>query len=75
MSAPLGNGTSDNKVTDSAIPTVAAEHGAPFRRYINGKVTPSLLEGMKELGVKQPEKPLQWLGEFLLSKSRQLEGS
>jgi len=31
------------------IPSKAASHGAPARRYLNEKVTGVLLEGMKKL--------------------------
>ncbi|KAL9093758.1 MAG: hypothetical protein Q9159_000059 [Coniocarpon cinnabarinum] len=63
-------------VTQAApiIPSVNGAHGSPTRRYINQKVTPALLEGMKILAVREPERPLEWLGEFLLRRSRELEG-
>lgn len=47
--------------------------GSPTRVYINQKVTPALLEGMKHLATKQPENPLKWLGEYLLRRSEELE--
>lgn len=34
-------------VAPAPMPTEAAEHGAPTRRYLNGKVTPHVMEGMK----------------------------
>lgn len=43
------NGTAETL----AIPTKAASHGAPARRYLNEKVTGILLEGMKKLVVQQ----------------------
>lgn len=49
--------------------------GSPTRVYINSRVTPALLEGMKYIAVNEPEKPLQWLGEYLLRKSKELEAS
>jgi COMPASS component SDC1 len=45
------------------------------RIYLNQKVTPHLLEGMKYLAVHEPEKPLKWLAEFLQKKSEEIEGS
>jgi len=42
---------------------------------MNTKVTPSLLEGMKWVARNEPEKPLKWLGEYLLARSREIEGS
>lgn len=58
-----------------AMPTEAVPHGDPTRRYLNTKVTGVLLEGMKQLAKDQPSDPLRVLGEFLLQKSRELEGS
>jgi COMPASS component SDC1 len=57
-----------------APPSVANPHGSPVRIYLNQKVTPHLLEGMKYLATHEPEKPLQWLSEFLAKKSEELEG-
>ena len=78
------------------MPSKAASHGAPARRYLNEKVTGVLLEGMKRLAADQyvrwagsvdcgqeafinvflyrPENPLQVLGEFLMQRSKDLEG-
>ncbi|KAI9804001.1 MAG: hypothetical protein M1833_000282 [Piccolia ochrophora] len=58
-----------------SLPPHSVEHGAPFRRYLNSRVTPSLLAGMKQLGLEQPNDPLRFLGEFLLQKSKELETS
>jgi COMPASS component SDC1 len=44
------------------------------RVYLNQKVTPYLLDGMKQLTVEEPEKPLKWLAEYLERKSREVEG-
>lgn len=35
------------------MPSKAASHGAPARRYLNEKVTGVLLEGMKRLAADQ----------------------
>lgn len=35
------------------MPAEAVPHGAPVRQYLNTKVTPSLLEGMKLLAKDQ----------------------
>ncbi|MCJ1352474.1 MAG: hypothetical protein MMC33_002458 [Icmadophila ericetorum] len=56
------------------MPSKAVPHGAQARRYLNEKVTGVLLEGMKRLAVEQPEDPLRVLGEYLLQRSRELEG-
>ncbi|EME44118.1 hypothetical protein DOTSEDRAFT_130735 [Dothistroma septosporum NZE10] len=58
-----------------ARPDKPVAHGGPTRQYLNGHVTPHLLEGMKYLAVYEPEKPLQWLSEFLLQRSNEVEGS
>ncbi|KAF2836378.1 hypothetical protein M501DRAFT_997146 [Patellaria atrata CBS 101060] len=57
------------------VPKTANPHGSPTRVYLNQKVTPHLLEGMKLLAVNEPAKPLQWLSEFLAERSREVEGS
>ncbi|MCJ1477599.1 COMPASS (complex proteins associated with Set1p) component [Lambiella insularis] len=56
------------------MPSKAAPHGAPARRYLNEKVTGVVLEGMKRLAADQPEDPLRVLGEYLLQRSKDLEG-
>ena len=90
---PTRNVNGNVEVT-TPMPTKAASHGAPARRYLNEKVTGVLLEGMKRLAAEQyvllievlaiqmlmmsiarPEDPLRVLGEFLLQRSREMEGS
>ncbi|KAH8910431.1 hypothetical protein BR93DRAFT_923129 [Coniochaeta sp. PMI_546] len=58
----------------STMPSQAAVHGAPVRQYLNSHVTGPLLEGMKKIGKEQPSDPLRVLGEFLIQKSKELEG-
>ncbi|OIW35637.1 hypothetical protein CONLIGDRAFT_676546 [Coniochaeta ligniaria NRRL 30616] len=58
----------------SLMPSQAALHGAPVRQYLNSRVTGPLLEGMKKIGKEQPSDPLRVLGEFLIQKSKELEG-
>ncbi|OQE26133.1 hypothetical protein PENFLA_c007G05191 [Penicillium flavigenum] len=48
--------------------------GAPARVYLNEKVVPYLLDGMKSVAREQPADPLRVLGEFLLQKSNEVEG-
>ncbi|MCJ1427423.1 hypothetical protein MMC29_005326 [Sticta canariensis] len=69
--------STNGNLETSPMPTKAASHGAPARRYLNEKVTGVLLEGMKRLAAEQyePEDPLRVLGEFLLQKSKDLEGA
>ncbi|KAL8892017.1 MAG: hypothetical protein Q9215_001019 [Flavoplaca cf. flavocitrina] len=71
---PIRN-TNGNVDVPPPLPAKAAAHGAPARRYLNEKVTGVLLEGMKRLAVEQPEDPLKVLGEFLLQRSRDIEGT
>ncbi|QSZ30016.1 hypothetical protein DSL72_004534 [Monilinia vaccinii-corymbosi] len=66
--------TSQHPDTGPSLPTEASVHGAPARVYLNQTVTGSLLEGMKLLAKEQPRDPLRVLGEFLLAKSKELEG-
>lgn len=73
--AATGSSTSLNALPPSAIIPPANPHGSPTRVYINSKVTPTLLEGLKWVAANEPEKPLKWLGEFLLRKSAETEGT
>ncbi|KAH8602519.1 hypothetical protein B0O99DRAFT_531481 [Bisporella sp. PMI_857] len=57
------------------MPKEAPPHGAPTRQYLNTKVTGVLLEGMKQLAKEKPKDPLRALGEYLLQKSKELEGT
>lgn len=43
--------------------------GFPTRKYLNEKVTPTLLEGMRMIAVRKPEDPLKALGQFLIERS------
>ncbi|KAL1982669.1 hypothetical protein VTN96DRAFT_1039 [Rasamsonia emersonii] len=47
--------------------------GAPARVYMNEKIVPYLLEGMKAVTRDQPPNPLRVLGEFLIQKSNEVE--
>ncbi|SLM34367.1 Dpy-30 motif [Lasallia pustulata] len=67
------NGSVNAEFT-APMPSKAVPHGAPARRYLNEKVTGVLLEGMKRLAAEQPEDPLRVLGEYLLQRSREVEG-
>ncbi|KAG5977851.1 hypothetical protein E4U55_006492 [Claviceps digitariae] len=58
-----------------SMPSEAPPHGDPTRQYLNTKVTGVLLEGMKQLAKDQPETPLRSLGEYLIQKSKELEGT
>ena len=57
-----------------ARPEKPVAHGGPTRQYLNTNVTPHLLEGMKYLAVYEPEKPLEWLANFLKERSKEVEG-
>ncbi|KAK5778450.1 Sdc1p PWA37_000295 [Arxiozyma heterogenica] len=43
--------------------------GSYTRRYLNDKVTPVLLEGMRRIAVEKPDNPLRVLGEYLIAES------
>ncbi|KAL5340325.1 hypothetical protein BJX70DRAFT_361431 [Aspergillus crustosus] len=47
--------------------------GAPARVYMNEKIVPYLLEGMKNVTKEQPPNPLRVLGEYLIQKSNEVE--
>ncbi|KAI1862112.1 uncharacterized protein JN550_010415 [Neoarthrinium moseri] len=57
------------------MPAEAPPHGASVRQYLNTRVTGVLLEGMKLLAKDMPKDPLRVLGEFLLQRSKEIEGS
>jgi len=42
---------------------------------MNDKVTHVLMEGMRKLTSEQPDDPLRVLGEFLIAKSKDVEGT
>ncbi|KAL9610702.1 MAG: hypothetical protein Q9167_004617 [Letrouitia subvulpina] len=50
---PTRNTNGNIELPPPPIPTKAAPHGAPARRYLNEKVTGVLLEGMKRLAAEQ----------------------
>lgn len=56
------------------IPQKPVAHGGSTRQYLNLHVTQHLLEGMKYLAAYEPEKPLQWLSDFLKERSKEVEG-
>ncbi|QSS61722.1 hypothetical protein I7I51_03899 [Histoplasma capsulatum] len=61
-----------NNASTTPIPQVRLG-GAPARVYLNEKIVPYLLEGMKTLAKEQPSKPLRALGEYLIQKSNEVE--
>lgn len=69
-SAPPTTSTS----TIPPLPGKPVPHGGPTRQYLNQNITPHLLEGMKYVAAYEPEKPLQWLSEFLAERSKEVEG-
>ncbi|KAM3426379.1 hypothetical protein MY4824_009999 [Beauveria thailandica] len=58
-----------------SIPSEAVPHGDSTRRYLNTKVTGALLEGMKMLAKEQPDDPLRVLGEYLIQRAKEIDGS
>jgi len=47
--------------------------GAPARAFLNERVVPYLLEGMRTVTRDQPPNPLRVLGEYLIQKSNEVE--
>ncbi|KAL1954506.1 hypothetical protein VTO42DRAFT_1117 [Malbranchea cinnamomea] len=60
----------NDNIAASMVPQVRPG-GAPVRTYLNEKVVPYLLEGMKALAKDQPQDPLRVLGEYLIQKSKE----
>ncbi|KAF4634873.1 hypothetical protein G7Y89_g3223 [Cudoniella acicularis] len=67
--------TSQHPDPAPTIPKEAPPHGAPTRQYLNSKVTGPLMEGMKHIAKEQPKDPLRVLGEYLLQRSKEVEGT
>ncbi|KAI4729578.1 hypothetical protein E4T49_02703 [Aureobasidium sp. EXF-10728] len=59
--------------TVSLPPEKAREHGSEGRIYLNN-IAMYFMEGMKYCAHYEPEKPLKWMGEFLLKRSAEVEG-
>ncbi|KAF4215255.1 hypothetical protein CNMCM8980_004017 [Aspergillus fumigatiaffinis] len=79
----MGNGATPGSNTGAANTPRAESNtpaaqvrpgGAPARVYMNEKIVPYLLEGMKSVVKEQPSDPLRVLGEFLIQKSNEVEG-
>ncbi|OJJ44892.1 hypothetical protein ASPZODRAFT_17806 [Penicilliopsis zonata CBS 506.65] len=74
------NGSMNHNTPSGDVPNTtgtpqARPGGAPARMYLNEKVVPYLLEGMKTITKEQPPNPLRTLGEFLIQKSNEVEGA
>ncbi|KAL4865648.1 hypothetical protein BDV12DRAFT_174292 [Aspergillus spectabilis] len=77
--AQTPTGTADSIASASASAAANAHPvrpgGAPARVYMNEKIVPYLLEGMKSVTREQPQNPLRVLGEYLIQKSNEVEGA
>ncbi|RHZ69894.1 hypothetical protein CDV55_105119 [Aspergillus turcosus] len=73
---PTSNaGAANTPRAESSTPAAQGRPGgAPARVYMNEKIVPYLLEGMKSVVKEQPSDPLRVLGEFLIQKSNEVEG-
>ncbi|PVH88618.1 hypothetical protein DL98DRAFT_202147 [Cadophora sp. DSE1049] len=67
--------TSQHPDPTPTMPKEAPPHGAPTRQYLNSKVTGPLMDGMKLLAKEQPKDPLRALSEYLLQRSKEIEGT
>ncbi|PWY90732.1 hypothetical protein BO70DRAFT_76866 [Aspergillus heteromorphus CBS 117.55] len=68
-----GTPTATFPTTTNNTPGLVRPGGAPARVYMNEKIVPYLLEGMKSVTKEQPPNPLRVLGEFLIQKSNEIE--
>ncbi|RAK98972.1 DPY30/SDC1 family protein [Aspergillus ibericus CBS 121593] len=66
---PGGDSAAATPITNTQV----RPGGAPARVYMNEKIVPYLLEGMKSVTKEQPANPLRVLGEFLIQKSMEVE--
>ncbi|KAK1143890.1 COMPASS (complex proteins associated with Set1p) component [Aspergillus melleus] len=71
----MGNDSAANTPTaDSTGSAPMRPGGAPARVYMNERIVPYLLDGMKVVAKEQPSNPLRVLGEYLIQKSNEVEG-
>lgn len=49
--------------------------GSSVRQYLNQHLTKHLLDGLKQVGHEKPDDPLLFLGEYLISKSKETNPS
>ncbi|CCF60607.1 hypothetical protein KAFR_0K02510 [Kazachstania africana CBS 2517] len=71
-STPITTSTT-TATTSNVKPSIAdVVGGSQTRRYLNDKVTPYLLDGMRLIAVEQPEDPLKRLGEYLIEQSEKI---
>ncbi|OLL22010.1 Set1 complex component sdc1 [Neolecta irregularis DAH-3] len=61
---------STHQVGPSKITPNQVLEAAPVRSYLNQKVTPVLLDGMRILAKEQPPNPLERLGQYLIERGR-----
>ncbi|KAJ5934599.1 hypothetical protein N7466_004146 [Penicillium verhagenii] len=73
MGEPDGGNTPMVDVSNASASQVRPG-GAPAREFLNEKLVPYLLEGMKVIAKEQPANPLRALGDFLIQKSNEVEG-
>lgn len=69
VATPAISLTEQKPAAGSGINLVETIGGSQTRRYLNDKVTPVLLEGMRKIAVEQPADPLRVLGEYLIERS------
>ncbi|KAL2119020.1 hypothetical protein VTJ04DRAFT_5980 [Mycothermus thermophilus] len=74
QAAPSPAPAASSSTAAPALPTEPTPNGAPVRQYINSKITGVLLEGMKIVAKERPKDPLRVLGEYLIQRSKELEG-
>ncbi|KAK2843911.1 hypothetical protein FQN49_005956 [Arthroderma sp. PD_2] len=67
-----GNGAGAGNLSGTNATPQPQATGAPARIYMNEKIVPHLLEGMKMVAKDQPTNPLQVVGEYLLQKSAEV---
>ncbi|OQD72732.1 hypothetical protein PENDEC_c019G05069 [Penicillium decumbens] len=73
MAETNGTGSAPMPDLSGAAPSQVRPGGAPARIYLNQRIVPHLLEGLKSVARDQPANPLRVLGEFLIQKGDELE--
>ncbi|UXI15389.1 rho GDP dissociation inhibitor [Sarcoptes scabiei] len=67
------NQTRDNQSKENIKKNKIELSKLPIRQYMDSTIVPSLLLGLSTLAKERPPKPLEFLGKFLLQKSKEQE--
>lgn len=64
----------EQMISNSKLPVQDKSENPSTRQYLESTVVNYVMQGMAELSKERPDKPLEFLGNYLLKKSKELEG-